>query len=201
MSGTRLAPEVRTAELMRAARGLLREVGYEKFVPAEVARRCGVSEALVYKYFPTKRELLIRVVDEWFAEVLGVEPELANVHGHRERLRYVITYSLQVIRQEPELTRFIFLELRTGTDYRTSSVYRLNKRFTGIVEGVLRDAVAAGDLREDVDVHLLRDLIFGTIEHRTWTYLRGEGDFPLQETADAIAAIVYRGLSTTSSPS
>lgn len=200
MTSTRLSPEARIAELMSAAREVLREVGFDRFLPAEVARRCGVSEALVYRYFPTKRDLLTRVVEEWFAEILAVEPEVDKHEGTYERLRYLIASGLAVVRAEPTLTRYLFLELRQAADYKGSSAYQLNKRFTSIVERVLRDAIAAGEFRADIDVHLLRDMIFGAIEHRTWAFMRGEGDFELQGTADQITAVVHRGMSTDPAP-
>ena len=37
-------------------------------------------------------------------------------------------------------------------------------------------------------------MIYGCIEHRTWAFLRDEGDFASDETADSITDIVYRGL-------
>jgi len=42
---------------------------------------------------------------------------------------------------------------------------------------------------------LIRDLIFGGIEHYTWSFLRGERELEIDEAADAIAEILYRGLS------
>jgi hypothetical protein len=41
---------------------------------------------------------------------------------------------------------------------------------------------------------LVRDLIYGCIEHRTWAFLRNEGDFDADATADGITDIVYAGL-------
>jgi succinate dehydrogenase/fumarate reductase flavoprotein subunit len=38
-------------------------------------------------------------------------------------------------------------------------------------------------------------MIYGSIEHRTWAFLRNEGDFEIDETADSITEVVYRGLS------
>jgi hypothetical protein len=37
-------------------------------------------------------------------------------------------------------------------------------------------------------------MVFGCIEHRTWTFLRGEGDFSIDELADNIANVIYRGM-------
>ncbi|MGO9631523.1 MAG: hypothetical protein ACLPXW_21360, partial [Xanthobacteraceae bacterium] len=48
--------------------------------------------------------------------------------------------------------------------------------------------------RPDVSPALVRDMIYGCIEHRTWAFLRNEGDFDTDETADGITDIVYGGL-------
>jgi TetR/AcrR family fatty acid metabolism transcriptional regulator len=191
----RLAPEARTAEIMAAARVLLREVGYEKFLPAELARRCGVTEPLIYKYFPTKRDLLARVVNEWYVEIMSVEVELEGVEGTYPRLRHLVAFGLEVVRKEPELTRYMFSELRTAPDYRTSDAHELNRGFTNLVVQLVREAVDAGEFRAGIDPHTVRDMIFGAIEHRTWSYLRGEGAFPVDQTADEIATIIHGGMS------
>ncbi|WP_433781458.1 TetR/AcrR family transcriptional regulator [Actinomycetospora sp. CA-101289] len=194
-TGARLRPDERIAELVAAARTLLGEVGYERFLPAEVARRCGVSEATVYRYFPTKRELLVRVAEDWFDEVLvALEPGVSQQASTHERLRYVVRYAVEVVRREPTLTRYILNELRPDPGFRGTSIHRLNRRFTGIVTGVLRDGVVRGDLRDDVGVELLRDMVFGAIEHQAWAYLRGEGDFSIDRTTDGITTVIYRGM-------
>lgn len=197
MSSVRQDPETRTASIMAVARELLREVGAEHFLPAEVARRCGISEGLVYRYFPTKRALLTRVAEEWLAEVLSLEPELEGVSGSAARLRYVITYALETIRREPALTRYLYLELRPSPDYRGSRAHELNRRFTGIVQQVVTEGIETGDFRPEVDPRVVRDLVFGAIEYRTWGFLRGESAFPVEATADAIADLIHRAISAS----
>lgn len=195
MTRARLRPDERIAELVAAARALLADVGYERFLPAEVARRCGVSEATVYRYFPTRRDLLVRVAEDWFDEVLvALEPGVSTPSTTRERLRHVVRHAVEVVRREPTLTRYILNELRPDPGFRGTSIHRLNRRFTGIVTGVLRDGVARGDLRDDVGVELLRDMVFGAIEHQAWAYLRGEGGFSAEHTTEGITTVIYRGM-------
>ncbi|MBW0101868.1 TetR/AcrR family transcriptional regulator [Pseudonocardia sp. KRD291] len=195
MTRARLRPDERIAELVTASRELLAEVGYERFLPAEVARRCGVSEATVYRYFPTKRELLVRVAETWFDEILvALEPGVTQQKGTYEQLRYVVRYAVEVVRREPTLTRYILNELRPDPEFRSSTIQQLNRRFTGVVSQVLRDAVACGDFRDDVSVELLRDMIFGAIEHQAWAYLRGEGDFSTESAINGITLVIYRGM-------
>lgn len=196
MSSARLSPDQRTAEIMAAAREVLAEVGYERFLPTDVAARCGISEASIYRYFSTKRELLTRVAEAWFIELLSIEPELAEHKDTYERLHYVVRYSLEVMLSEPALTRFIFTELRSDPDYRSTQIYEITRRFTGVVSHVVRDAIAVGDFHDDVNVTLLRDMIFGALEHQTWAFLRGEAGFSAEESAAGITCVIYRGMAT-----
>jgi hypothetical protein len=39
-------------------------------------------------------------------------------------------------------------------------------------------------------------MIYGGVEHNIWAFLRGEGDFSPDESADAITDIIYRGLAS-----
>ena len=59
---------------------------------------------------------------------------------------------------------------------------------------VVEDGVKRGALRDDIPLKLIRDMIFGAIEHQTWAYLRGEGDFSVEDSAAGITDVVYRGI-------
>jgi len=43
-------------------------------------------------------------------------------------------------------------------------------------------------------------MIFGAIEHQTWAFLRGEGDFSVEDSAMGITDVVYRGIAVRPSP-
>ena len=194
---TRLAPEDRIAEILASARIELSANGYENFLPAEVAARCGVSEATIYRYFPTKRDLLVRVAEDWFAEILQFEPEIAQQQDIFHQLRLVVRHSFAVVRKEPSLSRLVLLHLRSDPAYRSTTLYKQNSRFTATIRRVIEDGKAQGIFRQDCSPTLVRDMVFGAVEHRTWAYIRGQGDFSVDETADSISDIIYRGLSVT----
>ena len=61
---------------------------------------------------------------------------------------------------------------------------------------VVKEAIDAGEFRADISPSFARDLIFGCIEHRTWAFLRSEGDFDVEETANKLTDIVCRGLAS-----
>lgn len=192
---TRLSAESRSAEIKAAARAELEEKGYQNFQPAEVARRCGVSEATIYHYFATKRDLVSRVAEDWFAEVMARESAAIGTDIY-SRLRHVVFDTFSIVRKDPALTRFILLELRPDPDYPSSKIYQLNRQFTSRVAQVVADGIESGVFRGDITPALVRNMIFGCMEHQTWAFLRGEGDFSPEQSADGIASVIFRGMST-----
>lgn len=196
----RVSREDRVASILQTARVVLRERGFEQFVTSEVARRLGVSEGIIYKYFSTKRELLQRVAEEWFEEFLTEDPPSNPDEPIRDRLFRVIWRNLWGIKKEPALTRFVLLEVRSSPDFRSTTSYQQNRRFSRAIMDVIEDGIRRGELRGDIPLRVIRDIIFGAIEHQTWAYLRGEGDFSADESASAIAEVVTRGLMATTAP-
>lgn len=190
----RLSPDERIAKIMATTRKMLSEKGYEKIVTSELADRCGISEATIFKYFGSKRDLLIRVAEQWFEEIIAVDQGTSTTEGIHGRLRHLVWESLSVVRQEPTLSRFVLMELRSDPAYRSMHIYELNRKFTGKISALLNEAVKTGEFLDDVPVHLLRDMIYGGIEHQTWAFLRGEGDFSVDLAADSITNVIYRGM-------
>jgi len=193
-TSVRLSQERRVADIMSAARRVIAERGYENALMSEIAEQAGIVEGSLYRYFENKRDLLTKVVDDWFEEVLSTDSGLASIRGTWNRLRHLTYRSLMAIRSQPALARYMLLEIRRDPDYRHSRSFQLNRRFTAEVSEVFESAMAAGEFRHDVSVSLLRDMVFGCIEHSTWKFLRGEGDFAIDEVADGIATLIVRGM-------
>jgi AcrR family transcriptional regulator len=191
----RLSPEERIANLMAVARSVFRARGFDDGVMAEIASKAGVVEGTIYRYFPTKRDLLIEVIEDWYEEMLAdYDQHLRGVTGTRNRLRFMIWRHLTVMHEEPMLCRLVLGEVRGGSDYRGTAVYDLNRRYTQRTIAIVKEGIAAGEFRADVPLDLVRDMIYGGIEHHSWAYLRGEGDFSPERAADDLVAIIYRGL-------
>lgn len=191
----RLPPERRIADIMSAAKAVFAEKGYSDALISDIAERAGVVDGSIYRFFTNKRELMLRVVEGWYEEMLAADDEqLSAVRGTWNRMRFIIHHHLMSIRREPALCRLVFFELRPDPDYRTSRVFALNQEYTNRLIGVVRAAVASGEFRPDVSPVLVRDMVYGGIEHRTWAFLRDEGDFDPDETADIITDLVYRSL-------
>jgi len=200
-AATRLKPEVRMADIMRVARDIFRERDYEDVLISEIAERAQVVEGTLYRYFESKRDLLVKVAEAWFEEMLAdFDVQLVGVRGTRNRLRFMIWKHLATIEREPALCRIVFRELRSGADYRGTTVFQLNREYTRRTMSIIDDGIAAGEFRAGLSLPLVRDMIYGCVEHHTWAYLRGQGKLTPAATADAITDLLFQGIAVQEYP-
>jgi AcrR family transcriptional regulator len=81
----RLRDESRQA-IRNAALDAFAELGYHGASMAEIARRAGVSKALIYQHVPTKEDLLRDLLEDRLAEGVRVWSEIPTHLPARERL-------------------------------------------------------------------------------------------------------------------
>lgn len=194
----RLPRERRENDILDAALAVFRQRGFARAGISEIAERAGLVEGSIYRYFENKRDLLAKVIERWYAAVItSAEEGVARTPAGRARLRFVIWHHLKVIADEPMLSWLVFSEFRPDPGYRGTRIFALNRRYAGKAMDVVQEGIKAGIFRADLPAGLVRDLIFGTIEHHTWAFLRGERRLDIDAAADAITDLIFRSLKAT----
>lgn len=191
----RLSRERRVTDIMDAARDAFREKGYEDALISDIALRAEVVEGSIYRYFDNKRDLFIKVIERWYHAMLSdYDRQLTGISGTRNRLRYMIWRHLATVHEEPALCRLMFELVRSGPEYSGTAIFELNRQYTRRTLDIVRQGMENGELRPGLELRLVRDMIYGCVEHRTWAYLRGEGDFSPDAVADQIVDLVLGGI-------
>jgi AcrR family transcriptional regulator len=193
--GSRLSREERAADILKHARILFCEKGYSDTLVSEIAERAGVVEGSVFHYFPTKRDLLIKTVEQWYVGLIwDYDQRLEGIAGTWNRLRFMIWGHLNVMHEEPEMTKLILDEIRPRPEYPNTAIFELSRNYTRRTLGIIEEGRALGEFRRDVPDAAIRAMIYGGVEHYAFGFLRGVGDFSPDEAADAITDVIYRGL-------
>ena len=134
--------------LLRSAREVFAELGYEKTTPAAVAEGAGVGRTAFYRYFDSKLELyrvLVddtnrRVIDELFGEGVAAEPDPVA------RVARLFRVSAAFNADDRSYGRFLTTLVIEG--FRNPALAELAQgeveRFRGFYRQTVRDAIEAG---------------------------------------------------------
>lgn len=155
----------RPTEIIAAARQMLEAKGLSGVSMARIAARANVSEALVYRYFDSKQALINQVLTEWAEPfITNLLLRLEGATSVRERFVLIATSYLRGMDDTPRLHRVFYQELRWA-DYVGSPLHKLNRRFANTVIEAVGEGVERGELRAGLDAAMVRDMVFGGLEH------------------------------------
>ena len=192
---TRRPRAERRAQILDSAREVFSENGYGAAAVAEIAARAGVVEGTVYSYFDSKRALLIAVMKDFFEDLITrTESGLQAIRGTDNQLRFVIRQHLETFTSDPGLCRVIIREARPDVALYDEAILELNRRYTGLALSVLEQGVEFGALRADIVPSVIRDLIYGGIEHAVWRFVFTDGDLEVGALADQLADVILGGI-------
>lgn len=181
----------RAAEILAAAREVFLEKGFGRASVSEIAAKVGVVEGLVYAYYPTKRDLLNDVLGGMYEPLIqDIDQSFSRLQGFRSRLRFLIWRHLRVYVEEPNLSRLVLHEVRTGPEYFRSVLHDLHIRYTSFLMRTIREAIEDGEIPPDTNAELLRSMVYGGIEHHMWAFLFGRGTIDVEETADRYTRMI-----------
>ena len=181
--------------ILAAASRAFAEKGYETTSITEIARAADVSDGLIYKYFSNKRDLLERVLQDFYERVIeDLGAKVARRKSFGEQLYILISVHLSTFVAERNLCRLFISEVRIASDYRGSAIQQLNRRYTSILIKMVDEAVASGEIPRDVDPRVVRDMLFGAIEHSAWRHTIAKRPLDVQGMARSITDIFLNGL-------
>jgi len=184
--------------ILDAAKGAFADNGFEGTSIADIARIAQISDGLVYRYFRNKRELLYEVLRKFYERILlDLETQAFKHDAFSARLEALVRRHLEVFVSDTDLCRLFISEVRTASDYEGSSIQELNRLYTSVLVRIVKDAVKTGEVRPEVNPKLLRDVIFGAIEHLAWRHVNGKGQLRVTQTARDLTIMLTSGICGT----
>ncbi|CAM5360210.1 TetR/AcrR family transcriptional regulator [Streptomyces tanashiensis] len=155
-------------KLYEAAVTLIAEQGFSATTVDEIAERAGVAKGTVYYNFKSKtelfEELLRHGVSLLTASLRSAAEETEERGGSRvDALDAMIRAGLVFIDRYPAFTQLYVAELWRTNRAWNSTLLVVRQEAVAVVEGVLREAVAAGELSEEIDVQLTAAALVGMV--------------------------------------
>ncbi len=160
--------EVTRQKLYEAAVTLIAEKGFSSTTVDEIAERAGVAKGTVYYNFASKNDLfegLLRHGVGLLTSSLREAAEGAVAAGSSRvgALDAMIRAGLDFIAGYPSFTQLYVAELwRTNRAWQ-STLVTVRQEAVAVVEKLLREAMEAGELCEEIDVPLTASALFGMV--------------------------------------
>jgi len=172
--------------ILAAALDALTEVGYQRLTIQGVARQAGVSKATIYRWWPSKAELVLEAAADHLA--IGLVPDSgstrADLRAAADQLIATFSDPIAAIVILAAIAR-VDDDPAMAAEFRRRSVLPWRTSATAALER----GVARGELRPDLDVDLALDILVGTVLQRTLVVAAPKVEGLAESLVDVLSSI------------
>ncbi len=196
----KLYPPGRT-KIAEALKLLLEEKDFNAITTAEIAKTASVTEALIYKYFKDKRDLLHQVLGEYLEFYISrAEMDLKGIKGSLNKLRKLMWSHINMYSTNRVFAKILLLEVRNYPDYFKSDAYESVKRYSQISLDVIQEGINNGEIRNDLSPLSIRQVVLGGVEHLCLPGIIFNKEISPDELTEELCELIFHGIAARKDP-
>jgi AcrR family transcriptional regulator len=170
------------AAVLRATIAVVREAGYGGFTLEEVARRAGTTKPAIYRRWPNRQRLLLAALGRRLGELRA--PDTGCTLCDLDECLKVFVAAFR--RMPPGVIAPLLADCAGDRELRAAFMTALFDPPRAAVRDTLERARARGDLRDDVDLDLIVDLIGSLVHYRALFGHAPTSDTEIERAVEAL---------------
>jgi len=155
----------RQLDMIDAAIDIIANRGYKELTTKNIAQQMGISEAALYRHYPSKHELILAVLN-YFEDIsqraiCQIDHEIVNP---LMKVREFVLNRYRLFVENPDLAKVLFSEELFKNDPRyTEYMQRIMHRHKDEVVSNLKQAMVGGDIDHEYDLISLFRIVIGSM--------------------------------------
>ncbi|UJF35922.1 TetR/AcrR family transcriptional regulator [Paenibacillus hexagrammi] len=181
--------------ILEGALRVFAEHGYHRSQVSKIAKEAGVADGTIYLYFKRKEDILTSLFREKLGELVdkfnaGLDEKMTA----REALQKVCCIHFSELENNLPLAYVTQIELRQSDLELRKEIGLAVKPYIVLIENILKKGVHDGSFRSNLDVKLVRLLLFGAMDEVVTSWLISGQKYSLSAQAPAAIEFFMNGL-------
>jgi AcrR family transcriptional regulator len=161
--------------ILNAAQEIISKKGLKGSSIIEIAKMANVADSIIYYYFKNKEDLLFWALDSQMkSATVDLLFHLKGVIGPVSKLGKMVWYHLHMNdanQGHARIRKHLLLECRAKKNFFKHESYKSLKKYAAVLLGILKEGVAEGTFRSDLNLAVVRDFIFGLLDEENLSSL------------------------------
>jgi TetR/AcrR family fatty acid metabolism transcriptional regulator len=180
--------------IIKAAQEIFSEKGVRDTTITEIAKRAGIVDSNIYHYFKNKEDLLFWALDEqlkWSSDELAFQ--FKGILGPVSKLGKMIWFHLHLNdfdKGNARIRKNLLLECRSRKEFYKHECSKTLQKHTRMLVDILRQGIEENYFHNDINIFLVRDIIFGFLDEESLTCLSAEEISETLPDFDAIMDLI-----------
>lgn len=166
----------RRTQILQALAQMLESSPGARITTAALAKQVGVSEAALYRHFPSKAKMfegLIEFIEEsLFTRITRI---IQEENDTQEKVQFILQLTLGFADQNPGMCRLLTGDALAGeTERLRKRISQIFERIETQIKQILREAELKQGLRTSISVTASANLLVAMVEGKIRQYVRSE---------------------------
>ncbi|CDQ39390.1 TetR/AcrR family transcriptional regulator [Virgibacillus salexigens] len=182
-------------QIIEAAVEVIAENGYHASQVSKIAKKAGVADGTIYLYFKNKEDILISVFEEKMGQFINhITEAIQNKNNANEKLYELIQLHFSQLSKDPHLAVVTQLELRQSNPELRLEINNVLKPYLTVIDSIVQEGMKEGIFRHSLNIPLVRQMIFGTLDETVTNWVMKERKYQLIEQAKEVHTLLTEGL-------
>lgn len=182
-------------QIIDAAVIAIAENGYHQAQVSKIAKQAGVADGTIYLYFKNKEDILISVFEEKMSLFVdNLRDIIKEDQTAKQKLEKMIENHLSVLANDRHLATVTQLELRQSNKEIRLKINAVLKEYLTLLDQIIIEGKDNGEFDPALDLRITRQMIFGTIDEISTTWVMTEYKYDLIAVADKVKHVILNGL-------
>ena len=184
--------------IMAAAVRVFAEQGYFQSTIAQIARAAGVADGTIYLYFKNKEDIMAQFVNQQSEKFFDTFKSMFDEEQSAlERLRALIKLHFQVSQEDRYVALVYQVEMRRSDRLMKEDIKDALRMYHDLVGQIVEEGQQDGTIRHDVQIGLVKRMIFATVDEVITSWVMSGGKYELAPLADPLADLFMKGIQAT----
>ncbi len=182
-------------QIIDAAVIAIAESGYHQAQVSKIAKQAGVADGTIYLYFKNKEDILISLFEEKMGVFVGnLQKIIKDENSASEKLGQMIENHFQVLANDRHLATVTQLELRQSNKEIRLKINDILKEYLKMIDQIIIEGMVSGEFKPSMDVRIARQMVFGTIDEISTTWVMNENRYDLMDQAPKVKEMLLNGV-------
>lgn len=161
----------------------------------KLQNRSSVADGTIYLYFKNKEDILISVFQEKMGLFVdNLQDIIKNGSTSSEKLGQMIENHFSVLSSDRHLATVTQLELRQSNKEIRLKINSILKEYLMLLDQILIEGMVSGEFNPTMDVRIARQMVFGTVDEMTTTWVMNDYRYDLMELSPKVRELLLNGL-------
>ncbi|MBD7943632.1 MULTISPECIES: TetR/AcrR family transcriptional regulator [Psychrobacillus] len=184
-------------QIIDAAIIVIAENGYHQSQVSKIAKQAGVADGTIYLYFKNKEDILISVFEEKMEVFADNLKEILKENiSASDKLYKMIENHFKVLASNRHLATVTQLELRQSNLALRLRINAILKNYLTLLDTILKEGIENEEFENSVDIRLARQMVFGTIDETTTSWVMNEYKYDLVGLTEKVHRLLLKGITT-----